>query len=192
MADATLDDQAFVLFDNWPGSAEPRTIPYDSFLTSAARHNVTTADYYSVGAKIEVDCPGTNGSAGKATFIYLLLAPTEANPTPAAKQLVVPVSATNIYTVTNDPDACLMHTGCPLAAVMLSVMSSDGTTDYYGWFWCGGVCPVDFVSDLGGNFATDDSVAIGPITTQNLTADAIGLGGRATTEGGIGFALAAD
>ena len=195
MADATLDSELFVLIDNWPGvprRIHPDRLPNDSII-AALHHNVTTP-VFDVGEKIVVrNRSAIAGDDGDSVFIYLKgLAITEANPTCAAKQIVVPSLAGTPYQVTNDPDQCLMHTGCGLAAVMLSVMTFTHAAAKYGWFWCGGVCPEAMVSDLGGNYATDDSVAIGAITTQNLAADAIGLGARATTETAIGWAYSTD
>jgi hypothetical protein len=59
------------------------------------------------------------------------------------------------------------------------------TTGRYGWFWVGGVCPEEFVTDLGGNYYTDATVAIGDMTLANLVAPG-------TTPGEIGFSLPAD
>jgi hypothetical protein len=58
------------------------------------------------------------------------------------------------YIVTDDASEALLSG--PIA-VALSAM----TTGYYGWFWCGGVCPVDSVSGLGGSYVTDGTVAAG-------------------------------
>lgn len=195
MADATLDSELFVLNDNWPGVARrvhPDRLPNDS-IVSALHHDIATAKF-DVGEKIVVrNRSAIAGDDGDSTFVYLkFLAITEANPTPAAKQIVVPSLAGTPYQVTNDPDQCLMKTGCGLAAVMLSVMTFTHAVARHGWAWCGGVCPEAMVAALAGNYATDDSVAVGAITTQDLAADAIGLGARATTEHAIGWSYSAD
>jgi len=193
MADSTLDDQLFVLYDNWPGEAERTASSFVDFVSTSADHNVSTLHRYAPGQKIQVWCDGADGNAGWATLIYLKgLAVTEANPTCAAKQFVVPSNASDIYQVTNDPDQALIVDGCGLAAVMLSVMTFTHAVTKYGWFWCGGVCPVDYVSDLDGDYATINTVAIGPIVIADIAADAIGLAEAATLETHIGFSYAAD
>jgi len=35
------------------------------------------------------------------------------------------------------------------------------TNNYYGWFWVGGVCPVDTISGLDGIFGSDGSITAG-------------------------------
>jgi hypothetical protein len=197
MADSTIDSELFVLIDNWPGVARrvsPDCLPNGSII-SALHHNVATA-VFPIGDKIVVrNRSAVAGDDGDSTFIYLKgLAVTAANPTCAAKQLVVPSLAGTPYQVTNDPDQCLQKTGCPLAAVMLSVMSFDNSTAYYGWFWCGGVCPEALVSGLGGDYVTEGNVVAGPIIAHDpATADSIGLGPcAADTEAIIGWSYSAD
>ncbi|HUX00847.1 MAG TPA: hypothetical protein VMY35_07690 [Phycisphaerae bacterium] len=196
MAESTLDSELFVLIDLWPGVARrvhPDHLPNDDIL-STLHHNVTTP-VFDVGEKIVVrNRAAIAGDDGDATFIYLKgLAITEANPTCAAKQLVVPSLAGTPYQVTNDKAQCLAATGSPFAAVMLSIMTFTHAITKYGWFWCGGVCPEAMVSDLGGNFASADGTIIGPIVAHTLAADAIGLGPcGAGTEAIIGFAYSDD
>ncbi|GAG18852.1 unnamed protein product, partial [marine sediment metagenome] len=49
------------------------------------------------------------------------------------------------------------------------------------------------IHDLAGTYATDSTVAVGPMSTVDLTADAIGLQVTgADTDGIIGFADEAD
>lgn len=199
MADGTIDSEFITLIDNWPGIAIPGQSMHDSPI-DAKSHNVTTA-WCPIGTKVlrwnHVVAAG--GHPGWSTFIYLELAPvTEANPTCAVKQIVVPVDADEIYVVTNDKDQCLLADGCPFAAVMLSTMTPTfDTVPKWGWFWCGGVCPEEYVVAFTGNFLTDGNVAIGPMTTRGLTADSIGFGlatatNAAIEEAIIGFSTTAD
>ena len=191
MADSTLDSELLVLIDTWPGVAklvEGSQIPTGGF-TGSTHHNVATPKY-APGEKLCVwNESGDAGKAGMSTFIYLQLT-TAAGPTVAAKQFCVPGSATTWYVVSNDPDAdSLVVEGAAMAAVAISAFTST----YWGWFWCGGICPEGHVSALGGNYATEGNVAAGAVCTNNLAADAIGLGPcAADTEAIIGFALAAD
>ena len=186
--DKSIDSNLIVLYDRWPGVATPnQDVPLGGF-TGATHHNVATAAY-PVGTKIQVYNTGvTAGIAGFATFIYLQIDIT-GTPTVAVKQVVVPDSATTWYTVTNDPDANINIPG-GLAAIALGAMASDA---YYGWFWCGGVCPEEFVSTLGGNYAGDGGAPAGAFIAKNLSADAIGFGvPAAATDVPMGYSLLAD
>ena len=193
MADGVLDSLLFYLLDGWPGVVDPNMgMPIDGF-TGALHHNVVAAQY-PVGTKIAVyntgTKPGITSEPGWATFIYLKVG-TQDTTAIAAKTIVVQDSATNWYEVTNDPDDCVnVETGA--AAIALSAI----TDAYYGWFWCAGVCPEEFVSDLGGTYLTVDGCAAGPITADARTG-VIGLGLPVDTDTALvepifGYALAAD
>lgn len=193
MADSTLDSELFTLNDFWPGSPNPNlSVPTDGF-TGATHHNVAAETDYVVGTKIQVYCDGSVGQKGFSVLIYLQVGTQNADSVLAAKSVVVQDSATVWYQVTNDADSCI-KIPTALAAIALSAM----TNAYYGWFWCGGVCPEQYVSGLGGNYATEGSVAAGPITAHDLAADYIGLGNAADlADAGVpepvwGYALAAD
>ena len=193
MATSTIDYTKILLVDNWPGvPATLADVPTDGF-TGADHHNVTTAAF-PVGTKMQVVCDGTVGTTGTATLIYLKFATEDATAL-AAKSVVAQDSATNWCEVTNDPsEAIAIPTG--LAAVAISAMDADS----YGWFWCGGVCPKQYVAAMTGDFATDDNLAAGPFTAHELTSGVIGLGpmnveGTSATvqaETLFGYALAAD
>lgn len=188
MADGTLDSNFLVLIDRWPGAPSHNlSIPSDGFTGST--HNVATAAY-DIGTKIQV-YNETAGIAGFSTFIYLqYISATEAPPTAAAKQVCTPDANTSLYKVTNDPDQALAIPSLP-SAVMLSVM----TLTRFGWFYCGGVVPEDYVSDLGGNFACVNTIALGStIIASNLTADAIGyaIAASAATDLIAGYTLSSD
>jgi len=188
MADSTIDSELFWLHDNWPGvPLEQLSAPTDGF-TGSTHHNVAAAAY-RIGDKIQVYQDGVSaGEPGYSTFIYLQVGTQNADSVIAVKTLCVPDSATNWYKVTNDPDSCIDIPG-GAAAIALSAI----TDAYYGWFWCGGVCPEEAVSGLGGNYATTNAVAAGAFIAEDLSADAIGFGLKdAAGDVAIGFALAAD
>jgi len=200
MADAAVDGLNIHLYDNWPNTVILRPGPVEyGWPINETEHNVTTPAY-KPGTKRTVELPAialpSEHTAGWATFIYLKLLPvTEANPTCAAKQFVVPTAAGDIYTVTNDPDRCLLATGSPFAAVMLSAMTPTfDTVAKYGWFWCGGDCPVALLgADIDGDFATDGSVtAHNQIMVSNLTADAMGIALVTGVLAAIGYSDAVD
>ena len=191
MADSTLDSQLFVLFDNWPGVAEKISageVPAGGFAEASAVHHNVAAAQYDIGQKLCVLNTDDAGIEGMSTFIYLQVGTQNADSVIAAKSLVVPGSATLWYQVSNNPDANILVAGSSMAAYALSAM----TDAYFGWFWCGGVCPESFVSGLGGTYATDGTVAAGMISSGDLAADYLGLVPYATTVGYLGFALAAD
>jgi hypothetical protein len=181
MADSTIDSEKIVLIDNWPGVALPVfSEPTDGF---------TGATTERAGTKIQVWNDGdAAGVSGWSTFIALNFEGTGA-PTSAAKQVCVQDASGDPYTVTNDPDSCVVATGASAAAVSLQAMTD--ATRY--WFWCGGVCPESYVAALGGTYNTEGNVIAGPIVAHDLAADEIGFGPcGGATECIIGYADGAD
>jgi len=186
MADATIDSELIRLECGQWGPARYALLPQDGF-TGALHHNVAAAAY-PLGTVLAVWNDGAAaGVSGLSEFVYLQIETTGA-PTHAVKQVVTQDVAGTPMKVTNDPDSAVGISGMP-CAVSISAM----TDAYYGWFWCGGVCPEEFVSALGGTYATDDSVTAGDqLQAQDLAADAIGFGLRDTTENRVGWADTAD
>ena len=194
MADSTIDSELFVLSNAFgsPHPAYENKIPDgDGTFSGASSHNVATAAY-PIGTAIRVWNNGDSaGVDGWSEFTYLKFA-LGSNAALAAKTICVMDSATEPFTVSNDPDDVLTLP-TRFCAIGLSAM----TTAYYGWFWTGGVCPESIESDLGGNYATDGNVAAGDICCHDLVADAIGFGPTVDTTGSVpenpcGYALAAD
>jgi len=187
MADSTIDSELFVLFDLWPGVA--RDVSPDN-MPAAFTTPVSTA-VFGPGEKICVwNEGGTAGEDGYATFIYLLVGTQNSAVPIAAKSFCVPGSATTPFTVTNNPDAdVVIKTGSPFLGIALSAM----TDAYWGWFWCGGVCPEAIVSGLGGTYVTDNTVDIGPMSVTDCDGDFMGLGiVGAHVEAIIGMSLSLD
>ena len=194
-ANSTLDAQYLVLKSNWPATPERWGFTAQEIM------DATNVQYpkFPVGTRIKVRNLGTTyGSVGPATLIYLQLGTQSTTTALAAKSIVVPESATNIYKVTNSNITTpVFLTGCPYAAVALKAM----TNQYYGFFVDEGAIPADFfyISGsyiLSGNFATDSNVAIGPVTaTLSANSDAtivLGAGAAAATAANIGAATHAD
>jgi len=158
-------------------------------ITGASHHNVATAAF-PLGTVVRLyNHSAKAGLNGWSEFVYVGFV-ANAGVAIAAKQvLVADAVATGPYVVTNDPDSCVFATGAPQACIAISSV----TTLYYGWAYCGGVVPEEYVSGMGGNYATADGTIAGPICAHDLAADAIGLG---PTDGvldeAIGFALDAD
>jgi hypothetical protein len=186
MADSTIDSELIILRGGRFGTPYDNSIPPGGF-TGSTHHNVASP-VYPIGMVKRVYNDGSYGVKGYSEFVYLQ-ATNNPDVAIAAKTVCVPGSATVWYTFTNDPDDCVLATGALLGVVAISAM----TDNYYGWLWCGGVCPEALVLDMGGNYLTDGSVVAGGIVAHDLTADAIGFGAcGADTEAIIGYALAAD
>jgi hypothetical protein len=197
MADQVLTNLKFYLLDGFPGRADPRRgAPTDGF-TGATSHNVTEANGilagYRLGDKIQVRNL-TTGLAGLSTLIYLKLGAQDATNILAARHLVALSSAAHPYTVTNEIATVLGNTLGPIA-IGLSAM----TTGRCGWFWCGGVAPIDAVPAMEGDFYTLNAVTAGctmtwdTLATPGLVAGEIGfqLASAVGTQK-TGIALAAD
>lgn len=170
MADKTIDYTEIYLFDNVPGAiAVVGEAPRDGF-TGTDHHNVAAAKF-QVGTKYAVPCDGTVGTTGWSVFTYLRFGTAALTTAMAVKQICVQESTSTWYKVTNNPDTNASVTN-GFCAVGLSAM----TTNYYGWFWTGGVCPKQYVAALTGTFPTDSTVvAASPFCIGDLTADQMGL-----------------
>jgi hypothetical protein len=187
MTDSTLDSDLLFLYNKFGSANLIGHVPRGGF-TGSEHHNVSAAKYPH-GTVVRVEHRATAGKPGFSEFVYLKVGTQNADSVIAVKSVVVQDSATQCLVITNDPDSCI-KVPTDHGAIALSAM----TDAYYGWFWCGGVCPEDYVSGLAGNYATNGSVAAGPIAFGNLSADYCGLvptNGTAVT-GHAGFALAAD
>lgn len=144
-----MDDGKFYLIDNWPGVVTNGPNPADWTAYSATRT-------YALGTKRAI-YDETNH--GWATLIYLMFEAAGAIAACTVKSPVAPdntdaIAAGAWYIVTNDGTDSFKNG--PIAIALGTV-----TDEYYGWFWCGGVCPVDTIPGLGGIYKSDDSVATG-------------------------------
>jgi len=183
MADATIDGAYIVLTPGRFGPPNPAYgIPTDGF-TGADHHNVAAAAY-PVGTVIAAYNSGASkGVAGMSEFVYLKWSDTDTH-TGAVNYVAVPASGDVPTTYTMDPDDYFIDTAALTSTLVESaynpravVALSDMTNLYYGWAWCGGVCPSDIVTTMDGDLHTDDSVAVGPITCVNCASDYMGLAG---------------
>jgi len=173
---AVLDSEKLILC-NYFGAPDPQLgEPKDGF-TGATHHNVATAAY-PLGTVIQVYNTGTTGTAGYSQFVYGKLETQDSTNVVFARCICTRHTDAVPTDFTNDNGADIPYN---VAVIALSAM----TTDYYGWFWCGGVCPEEFVADLGGFYNCDDSVAVA--TPALMLKDAVTAG---TTAGELGFALA--
>lgn len=176
MADEKIDSQDFYLLDILPG----RPVPYYSTpsggFTGAASHSVEAAAY-DVGTKIQV-YNKTLGVAGWSTLVYGKLATEgETNVCLVRHVCVMDKTTPSPFEFTNE-EGNDNGEGMSPAVIPAATL----TVEYYGWFWCGGVCPEDYASGLGGFYYTDNTVVIGAMGTGDLLSPG-------QTPGEIGFAV---
>jgi hypothetical protein len=195
MADSTITSSNVILLDKFPGVPVNMNLPPGFADTTNAGdmanygHNVATA-IYKPGTKIQIYHEGAIGVAGFSTFIYLQ---ASSNSVVVAKSLVTPAAAGAPYTVTTIASGAV-GLGYGPAAIACSAV----TATYYGWFWCGGVCPCDYVaafvtSTAAGTLVTNGLVAVGGMSVGTLIAGTtITLVPTATVLGTIGIASSAD
>lgn len=191
MADATIDSESFYLFDLLPGKPNPvYGEPLGGFDGSTS-HDVVAAGY-DVGTKIQV-YNETAGVAGYSTFIYGKLATEDATNICLVRHVCVQDKTTPTpFEFTNDTGN---DNGAGLSPVVIPAATL--TVLYYGWWWCGGVCPEDWASGLGGAYYTDGNAAIGPLGTADLatpgtTAGEIGLAATSAAIATVGWAYVAN
>jgi hypothetical protein len=151
-----IDDGKLYLCENWGGPV--CMVPPPSDLTTI----------YATGAAIP--CPvGTKIAIYQATnngYAYFMLLQYEKGTATAAaiKTLCAPdtteaAAAGGGYIVTNDASEVFLKGG--RVAVALNTLT-DGDR---AWFWVGGVCPVDSVAGLDGNFPATGAITAGnPMT----------------------------
>lgn len=184
MAASTIDDSYIVLYSLIHGP-KLNVVPLDGF-TGGSHHNVESASY-PVGCQVEV-YDKTN--LGPSVFTYAKVVHQLATTyIIAAKDILGTYATTPVwYELDNDQQTALPGQ----AFIAISAM----TTNYYGWFWTGGVCPVSFVSALDGNYRTADALVasstsgfvIADYGTNNQTA----LGPSSAEIPMSGYTLAAD
>lgn len=186
MADSTIDISKLVLACNRISAPTASIgLPTDGF-TGSNHFNVATPAY-PLGTTVQVQQTGVTGQAGITQFTYLKVGTQTTGVAIAAKTICVQASTTPLV-VTNDKSGCIALGGTYLAVALAAM--TDG---YYGWFWTGGVCPVDFVAALTGNVPTNSNVIAGPVCAVTLVANAIGVGPvAAATQVASGFATASD
>ena len=107
------------------------------------------------------------------------------------KHLCVPVNNTEWWKVSNDPDA-VPNKITGQVAIALDPIADNR----YGWFWCGGVCPVQWVAGLSGTYRTSGSIAqrstmvTGDLDSPDLLGFSLYFDGQLSRA--CGFAINAD
>jgi hypothetical protein len=182
-----IDDGKFYLIDKFPGV--PTNGPNPASWTT-----YSATEDFPVGTKRMIYDDTNNGWA---TLIYLRF--QKGSAAVATVKSICGLYITDVatagawYNVTNTADSTTSLIG-PICVAL------GTTTDaYYGWFWCGGVCPVDTISGLNGIYPSSGTVAACngmqlvaasslctfTLIDANTGANGIGLGAAA-------FALAVD
>jgi hypothetical protein len=143
-----IDDGKFFLIDNWPG--EVTIGPNPSTWTTPS----TTEDF-PLGTKRAVYDDTNNGWS---TLMYLKY--IKGTAAAVAVKGICGIDSSEMATagqychVCNDGGESQL-TG-PIAIALATML-----TGQYGWFWVGGVCPVDTISGLDGIFGSDGSITAG-------------------------------
>jgi len=142
------------------GSPTELAEPLDG-VTGSSHHNVAGKGRYRLGTVLQLWNPGdgTGSVPGWSEFVYGQWDKND-QATSAALLIAMPTAITNLYNITDDPNDCASLAAAALAVVALSAM----TDNYYGWFWSGGIAPIDLVADA--TFAATDTMvsATGAIT----------------------------
>jgi hypothetical protein len=135
----------FYLLDNWPGEVTNGNNPSDW-----TAENV--AEIFPVGTKRMIYDDTGNGWA---TLIFMQFqkgtAAVAAIGSICSMFIAGVATAGQWFQVTNTNDE-----GAVIGP--LCVALGTMTDAYYGWFWCGGVCPVDTIPGLDITYPSDGSV----------------------------------
>jgi len=184
---STLDDAYVLLKDNFG----PVLMSHMKAITDYTTYGTT--QLYPLGTSITVH-DATNG--GMAILRYLkVTGGTEGNANGMAAKGIcgLKTSTKNAYEVTPDGGEALLNG--PIAVALGAVTGTAFTAaSQYGWFWTGGVCPVDTIAGLGGNYATDENVGAGSGMDMVDNSGPIAFGIVAAADVGIpsAFSLSAD
>lgn len=141
-----IDDGKFILIDQLPGEAQNVQMPSASALVA-----YTATALFQLGTKIKIYDATNNGLATLVYGQFNAGSAAVATVKSPCGVLATGFDAGEWYKFTNDASDAMLQGPIVIAL---------GTTvdEYYGWFWCGGVCPVDTISGLDGIFPSDGSV----------------------------------
>lgn len=185
---SVIDDAEFILIDTFPGVVTNGANP------SSWTAYTTTKGNWQIGTKRAV-YDETN--KGWAILMYLGIKGGTGYATGLAVKGICGLKTTDAanglsYIITPDGGDCLLNG--PIAICLGTISFSNATTQIkYGWFWVGGVCPVDTITGLDGDYVTDDNPAAEKgMDLVDATTAAFGL--LASSDVGVvsAFALASD
>ena len=185
-AAGTIDSELIFLMNKWgvaPVPAHQDKIPDGDGTWSGANSQNVVAPAYPVGTVIQCyNDGGVAGQNGPYEMIYLRAEEAIA----AVKYICVPAATDDHFSVTDNIANALDATNAQVGIAVDAM-----TSQYYGWFWCGGVCPEAIESDMGGNYATDASLAIGPMDAVDGGGGVI-IGFTASAVAACGMSYSAD
>lgn len=185
---STIDDAKFYLIDNFPGSFGDNLIPSPSDWTTYG-----TTENWPVGTKRRI-YDETNKGYAILTYLKVTGGTEGEAEGMAAKDICGIVTASKLPYLVSPDGGEIMLNG-PIAIALGAVSGAAFTAaDQYGWFWTGGVCPVDTIAGLDGNYVTDGNVdaAAGIDMVDNSGPVAFGILDAADVGIPSGFALDAD
>jgi hypothetical protein len=185
-ATSTIDSELIFLMNKWGAAPDPNhqnTIPQGDGTWSGANSQNVIAPAYPVGTVIQ--CYNDGDSAGQSGYYEMIYLRAE-EAILGAKSICVPAATDDHYSVTDDISSALDATNAQIGVAIAAM-----TAQYYGWFWCGGVCPEAIESDMGGNYNADGSLAIGPMHALDA-GDASLIGFTVSAVEACGMSFAAD
>lgn len=143
-----IDDGKFYLIDNFPGVPTNGANP-----ASWTTYTATLTPGFNVGEKRAIYSDTNNGWS---IMIYL-----QFQKGTAAVATVKSICGLCIASVAVAGAWANVSNTFDESVGLGPICIALGTTvdAYYGWFWCGGVCPVDLVAGLDGIYPSDGSVA---------------------------------
>lgn len=208
MADAAWTTESLILYDNWPGVAVPPPFAVTDMTSAGVGHNMVHPRW-DIGTKWELYCYGDQVSLGAtyrqgfSTFIYLRAGPDAAAAVASIRTMFCVPDETFaaqdkddlLYVMASDDDVTT-HEYSGLVAVCLSTV----TNDYYAWYWCGGVYPVEYIASgvVGDTVITDSLINTAGVEIQTLfnedgdTGIKAALHATGSQTPGIGIALITD
>lgn len=178
-----IDDGKFFLIDNWPGQAVAGANP-SSWTTYSATED------YPLGTK-RLIYDDTNH--GWATLIYLKFVKGTARY--AVVKDLVSIDTSAMATAGQWCHVCNDGGESELQGPVAVCLGTTSATGLYGWFWCGGVCPVDTIPGLDGIHATDgsiDTVSVGMKVVDAASILKFEIATASTTGVISAFAMAVD
>jgi len=191
----TLDNELFQLIDRFAGQVGGGPLPNLGEWTEG----FATASPYALGTKIQVPVIVSGVHYGFATLTFLKYVKGTAGLAAVKGTCGIKTSTKAPYVVSNDGGEIMLEG--PIAIALTTLV--DG---YYYFFWTGGICPVNLVSGLDGDYVTDGTIAAGKgiVLSDSLSGSSglatlsaltdIDTAGATTNYKGVagGFALDAD
>lgn len=217
-----ISTRKLILKDNWPGSPDPNLgIPTGGF--DATAHTDASTEVYPIGTKIQAyqDFSGTSGPYTMIYLRYYCLSESDDHGVEEADQSLTGqclfaqfcnstcLSADGtqaVFTCTNRSGVdtgYICSTNAGVMAIACGTLSyRDVTTDGnnpggYGFFWCGGVCPMDITflsgaAHAGVDMSTGGGVAASePMNLENDTSCFV-LDGGDLSSAVVGWSMETD